>query len=77
MKKRVVVPQKNSKSFCYSRTYSFQKIEKVKNKERLFMLFQDFFLNSFFWDQGVFYMKFDFKNRCKNEFQDSNKKSYS
>ena len=28
----------------------------------------------FFWCQGIFFRNFDFKNGCKNEFEDNNKK---
>ena len=30
-----------------------------------------------FWCQGIFYMSFDFKNGCKNQFKDNNEKSCS
>ena len=32
---------------------------------------------NFFWCQGIFFVNFDFKNGCKNEFQDNNAKSCS
>ena len=28
----------------------------------------------FFWCQGFFFMNFDFKNGCQNQFNDNNKK---
>ena len=28
-----------------------------------------------FWCQGFFFINFDFKNECKNEFQDDDEKS--
>ena len=31
----------------------------------------------FFWCQGIFFVNFDFKNRCRNEFEDNNEKSCS
>ena len=31
----------------------------------------------YFWCQEIFYMNFDFKNGCKNEFKDNNEKSCS
>ena len=31
----------------------------------------------FFWCQGIFFVNFDFKNGCKNEFEDNNEKSRS
>ena len=31
----------------------------------------------FFWCQGIFFVNFDFKNGCKNEFEDNNEKSCS
>ena len=31
----------------------------------------------FFWCQGTFFMNFDSKNECKNEFKDNNEKSCS
>ena len=32
---------------------------------------------NFFWCQGMFFVNLDFKNRCKNEFEDNNEKSCS
>ena len=29
----------------------------------------------FFWYQVIFFANFDFKNECKNEFEDNNEKS--
>ena len=31
----------------------------------------------FFWCQGIFFVNFDFKNRCKNKFEDNNEKPCS
>ena len=31
----------------------------------------------FFWCQGIFFLNLNFKNGCKNEFQDNNEKSWS
>ena len=31
----------------------------------------------FFSCQGIFFVNFDIKNGCKNEFEDNNEKSYS
>ena len=31
----------------------------------------------FFRCQGIFFVNFDFKNECKNEFEDNNEKSCS
>ena len=31
----------------------------------------------FFWCQGIFFVNFDFKNTCKNEFEDNNEKTCS
>ena len=31
----------------------------------------------FFWCQGIFFVNFDFKNGCKNEFEVNNEKSES
>ena len=31
----------------------------------------------FFWCQGIFFVNFDFKNECENEFEDNNEKSCS
>ena len=29
----------------------------------------------YFWFQGIFFVYYDLKNRCKTEFQDNNEKS--
>ena len=35
------------------------------------------FENEIFWRQGIFFGNFDFKNGCKNEFEDNSEKSCS
>ena len=32
---------------------------------------------NFFWCQVIFFMNYDFKNGCRNEFKDNNEKSWS
>ena len=42
-----------------------------------FDLWKSGFENDLFWCQGIFFMKFDLKNSCKNEFKNNNEKSCS